>query len=65
MNDDFDINENREIASHIENNIDIILNDPMILFYCLYYSVFYNNEELLLIIRSIIANYKFTNRRWK
>lgn len=37
----------------------------MILFYCLYYSVFYNNEELLKKIRDVLSFYKFSNRRWK
>jgi len=37
----------------------------MILFYCIYYSVFYNNEELLKYIRDILSFYKFSNRRWK
>ena len=36
----------------------------MIFFYCIYYSVFYNNEVLLRKIRDIISFYKFTNRRW-
>lgn len=61
----FGSTENQEIVSHIEYNIGIILNDPMILFYSLYYSVFYNNEELLKKIRDVLSHYKFTNRRWK
>ena len=41
-----------------------LLHDPMIFFYCIYFSVFYNNEILLRKIRDIISFYKFSNRRW-
>jgi len=60
----FECDENKEIIFHIEKNIDMVLNDPMILFYCLYFTIFYNNEELLKKIRDIIIYYRLSTRRW-
>lgn len=53
------------IVAHLEENIILIINDPMILFYCVYYAVFYNNQEMLSKIRDIISYFKLSNRRWK
>jgi len=52
---------NKEIILLIENQIWIVEIDPMIVFYCLYFVVYYNNEPIYQYIKKLIHRLGLTN----
>ena len=45
---------NLEIIDIISEHSDYIEQDPMALFYCLYFCIYYNNPELVEFLRTLI-----------
>jgi hypothetical protein len=54
---------NVEITQLIAGQTWILQLDPLILFYCLYFSVFYQNEELLSFLKDLIEKLGFINKK--
>ena len=54
---------NQEIIDIITDHSDYIDQDQMVLFYCLYFCVYYNNPDLVDFLRTLIA--KMTEKREK
>jgi len=49
------IDLNLEIIRIISDHSDFIQQDPMALFYCLYFCIFYNNPQMVEFLRSLIT----------
>ena len=45
---------NNEITSIIEEHASYLEQDPMALFYCLYFCIYYNNPELVEFLKILI-----------
>mmetsp|Transcript_12395 Transcript_12395/g.19357 ORF Transcript_12395/g.19357 Transcript_12395/m.19357 type:complete len:84 (+) Transcript_12395:2154-2405(+) len=46
---------NMEIIEIIEEHSEFVQYFPMALFYCLYFCIYYNNEELVEFLRGVIT----------
>jgi len=52
---------NQEILAIISDHSEYIYHDPMTLFYCLYFCIFYNNPEIIVILRTLIGKIEETH----